>query len=216
MMKKIIWAALVLFLFNGAVSGIAQAKEYKEGTEYTRVSQQPTENESKVEVLEFFWYGCPHCYQFEPVLSRWLTTRPANVEFIRVPAVFRPEWKVHARTYYALQVMGLGEKLHTAIFKEIQEKKKRLDTEEAMTKFVVEQGVNKNEFTETYNSFSIDNMMRKAIKKLEAYKIRGVPAMAVNGKYVVSGSSAGSYENMMRIVDYLISKESTAASAVTK
>ena len=215
-MKKIVWVTLVLSMFNGMVSGVALAKEYKEGTDYIRVSQQATESGSKVEVLEFFWYGCSHCYKFEPVLSSWIKTKPSNVEFVRVPAIFRPEWKVHARTYYALRVMGLGEKLHTEIFEEIQVKKNRLDTEKSMTKFVVGHGVNKNEFTETYNSFSIDNMMRKAVKKIGAYKIQGVPAMAVNGKYVVSGRSAGTYENMMLIVDYLISKESASSSSTQK
>jgi thiol:disulfide interchange protein DsbA len=214
-MKKILWATLILFIFNGMASGVALAEEYKEGTHYLRVSQQATESGSKIEVLEFFWYGCPHCYQFEPTLGNWIKKKPSNVEFIRVPAIFRPEWKVHARTYYALQVMGQGEKLHGKIFEEIQVNKSRLDSEAAMTKFIADQGVSENEFTDTYNSFSIDNMMRKAIKKIEAYKIRGVPAMAVNGKYVISGSSAGSYENMIRIVNYLISKEATSAGSTS-
>lgn len=215
-MKKIVWLTLVLSVFSGMACGVALAKEYKEGTDYFRVSQQATESGDKVEVLEFFWYGCPHCYKFEPVLSSWIKTKPSNVEFMRVPAIFRPEWKVHARTYYALQVMDLGEKLHVEIFEEIQNKKNKLDTEDSMTKFVVGHGVNKNEFTETYNSFSIDNMMRKAIKKIGAYKIQGVPAMAVNGKYVVTGRSAGSQENMIEVVNYLISKESASSGSAPK
>lgn len=210
-MKKIVWLTFVFSMFNAITNGVVLAKDYKEGTDYIKVSQQITDSENKVEVLEFFWYGCPHCYKFEPVLSGWIKNKPSNVEFIRVPAIFRPDWKVHARTYYALQVMGVGEKYHAKIFEEIQVKKSRLDAEVPMTKFLADQGVNEKEFTEAYNSFSVDNMMRKAIKKIAAYKIQGVPAMAVNGKYVVSGRSAGSYENMVRIVNYLISKESAAA-----
>lgn len=205
-MKKSIFITLCLLCFTFA----AQAEEYKEGVQYQRITQQATDSGNKVEVLEFFWYGCPHCNAFDPILEKWIENKPSNTEFKRVPAVFRPEWKVHARTYYALQVMGAGEKYHGKIFKEMHKNKKRLDTLDAMTDFLVKQGVNKDEYTSAYNSFSVDNMVRKAIKQLQGYKISGVPAMAVAGKYVVSGKSAGSYENMIRIVNYLIKKEATA------
>ena len=205
-MKKSIFITLCLLCFTFA----AQAEEYKEGVQYQRITQQATDSGNKVEVLEFFWYGCPHCNAFDPILEKWIENKPSNTEFKRVPAVFRPEWKVHARTYYALQVMGAGEKYHGKIFKEMHKNKKRLDTLDAMTDFLVKQGVNKDEFTSAYNSFSVDNMVRKVIKQLQGYKISGVPAMAVAGKYVVSGKSAGSYENMIRIVNYLIKKETTA------
>ena len=148
---------------------------------------------------------------FDPILDKWVENKPANVEFKRVPAVFRPEWKVHARTYYALQIMGAVEEYHSKIFKEMHKNKKRLDTLDLMTDFLVKQGVNKEEFTGVYNSMSVDGKVRKAIKPLHGHKISGVPAMAVNGKYVVSGKGAGSYENMIRIVDYLINKEASAS-----
>lgn len=207
MFKKIAFITLFLFM----ASGIARAAEFEEGVEYKRVAEQPTETGDKIEVLEFFWYGCPHCYQFEPVLSNWLKTKPNNVEFVRVPAVFRPEWKVHARTYYALQAMGVGEKYHTDIFHAIHKDKKNIFSFDAMTDFLVSKGVNKEEFEAAYNSFAIDGQVRKAIKKIKAYAITGVPAMGVNGKYLVGGKEAGTYENKLRIVDYLIKKEAAAA-----
>lgn len=202
-MKKSILMTLCLFCFALA----AQAAEYKEGTHYQRIAKQATDSGDKVEVIEFFWYGCPHCNVFDPILETWVKNKPDNVVFKRVPAVFRPEWKVHARAYYALQAMGAGEKYHSKIFDEIHKNKKRIDTLDSLTDFLVKQGVNKQEFTDMYNSMSVDGMVRKAIKQLAGYKIQGVPAMAVNGKYVVSGRSAGSYENMILIVDYLIKKE---------
>lgn len=204
-MKK---SVLMLFLF--CFTSVAQAEDYKEGTHYLRVAQQSTDAGDKVEVLEFFWYGCPHCYVFEPILEKWLENKPDNTNFKRAPAVFRPEWKVHARTYYALQVMGVGEKYHNKIFNEMHKNKKKLDKLDTMTSFLGEQGMNKDKFIGVYNSFSVDNMVRKAIKQLQGYKISGVPAMVVGGKYVVSGKKAGSYENMIRIVNYLIKKEATA------
>lgn len=207
MLRKIAYISLFLFLSMGCT----QAEEYTEGVEYFRVADQATDSKGKVEVLEFFWYGCPHCYQFDPILERWLEAKPANVEFVRVPAVFRPEWKVHARSYYALQAMGLIEKYHSVIFDAMHKDKANLYTESAMIDFLVSKGVNKAEFKAAYGAFSIDGQVRKAIKKVKGYAIKGVPAMGVNGKYLVSGTSAGSYEKMLRIVDYLVKKEATAA-----
>ncbi|MCW8831525.1 MAG: thiol:disulfide interchange protein DsbA/DsbL [Gammaproteobacteria bacterium] len=209
MLKKLAYITFILFL----TAGFAQAAEFVEGEQYTRVAEQPTETGDKIEVLEFFWYGCPHCYQFEPILQNWLKTKPANVEFVRVPAVFRPEWKVHARTYYALQAMGLIEKYHSEIFDALHKDRADLYTEDKMIAFLVSRGVNEKEFRSAYASFSIDNQLRKAIKKLKAYGISGVPSLAVNGKYLASGSSAGTYENMLRIVDHLIEKEAATADA---
>lgn len=206
-MKKTVLIVLFLFFCGTAV----QAGEFEEGTHYDRIAEQSTETGDKIEVLEFFWYGCPHCYTFEPVVQQWLKTKPANVEFIRVPVVFRPEWKVHARTYYSLQVMGLIDQLHEDIFKEIQKNRKRLDTESSMIDFIASKGINREEFTEVFKSFSIDGKLRKAIKLLKDYNIEGVPAMAVNGKYLITGKKAGSYENMTRIADHLVSKETAAA-----
>lgn len=212
-MKKIIYAVLLLFF----VEGYAAAQEYKEGEDYIKIDQQETSSGDRVEVLEFFWYGCPHCYQFEPMLSGWLKSKSPKSEFIRVPAVFRPEWKVHARTYYTLEVMGQVDKMHVPIFDEIHKaKKSRLDKESDMFEFIGNNGINKDEFIEIYKSFSVDNMMRKAIKQLQDYKVHGVPAMAVNGKYLVTGETAQSYENMLRIVDFLIEKESATPGPVKK
>ena len=208
MLKKLAYIGLFLLLS----SGFTQAGEFKEGVEYKRIADQPTESTGKIEVLEFFWYGCPHCYQFEPILKKWLETKASNVEFIRVPAVFRPEWKVHARTYYALQAMGLEDKYHSVIFDAMHKDKANLYSETAMIDFLVSKGVNKDEFKAAYSAFSVDGQVRKAIKKVKGYAIEGVPAMGVNGKYLISGKSAGSFEKMLKIVDYLVKKEAGAAT----
>ena len=206
MLKKIAYVAFFVFM----ASGCAQSEDHKEGVEYKRITDQPTESTDKVEVLEFFWYGCPHCYKFEPILSNWLKTKPSNVEFIRVPTVFRPEWKVHARAYYALKAMGLGEKYHIALFDVLHKEKKSVYTEDQVTDFLVSQGVNEEDFKSAYAAFSVDGQVRKVLKKVKAYGLEGVPAMAVNGKYLVSAKEAGSYGNMRKIVDYLVKKEEAA------
>ncbi|MDH5388399.1 MAG: thiol:disulfide interchange protein DsbA/DsbL [Gammaproteobacteria bacterium] len=208
MIRKLAFISLFLFTAGSYV----HAEEFTEGVEYKRVTDQPTEVADKIEVLEFFWYGCPHCYKFEPILKNWQKTKSSNVEFVRVPAVFRPEWKVHARAYYALQSMGLIEKYHSIIFDAIHKDKKDLNNEDEIIKFLVSKGVNETEFKAAYSAFSVDGQVRKAIKKVKGYGIEGVPAMGVNGKYLISGKSAGSYEKMLRIVDYLVKKEAAAAA----
>jgi len=202
-MKKIL--VFLLLLINSAV---LQAAGYTEGVDYKKLTPQSADTGDKIEVLEFFWYGCPHCYTFEPYINAWKKTKPANVEFVRVPAIFRPDWEVQARTYYALSNMGQIEDLHGKIFTAIHKDKKRLDKKEMLTAFLVKNGVDRKKFEEEYNSFAVDSMVRKAKKKQTAYKLQGVPSIAVNGKYLTSGSMAGSYDNLVKILDYLVAKES--------
>ena len=210
-MKKLGLLGLILILvFSYVVT--SQAEDYKEGVDYDRVKDQQTSSGDQVEVLEFFWYGCPHCLVFDPFLHKWVESKPANVEFSRIPVVFRPEWKAHARTYYALQVIGEGERLHADIFNEIQKKRNRLETEDSIYKFVASKNVNVDDFKQAYKSFAVDGMVRKSIGQLKDYNIAGVPAMTVNGKYLITGEKAKSYENMVKIVDFLVKKE-TAADA---
>ena len=202
-MKKLL--VLLFLLVNSAV---LQAADYTEGVEYKALPPQPTDTGDKIEVLEFFWYGCPHCYTFEPYIKAWKKTKPDNVEFVRVPAIFRPDWEIQARTYYALTNMGAIEDLHEKIFAAIHNDKKKLDKKATLTDFVVKNGVDRKKFEEEYNSFSVDTMVRKAKKKQTAYKIQGVPSIVVNGKYLSSASMSGSYDNLVKILDYLVAKES--------
>ena len=198
---------LVIFIFLLVNSALLQAADYSEGTHYKKLPQQTSSGE-KVEVQEFFWYGCPHCYSFEPYLKTWEKTKPANVELVRVPAIFRPEWEVQARAYYALSNMGKIDDVHGKIFTAINKDKKRLDKKELIVDFVEKNGVDRKIFLEEYDSFAVDGMVRKAKKKIKAYQIQGVPSVVVNGKYLTSASMAGSYDNMLKITNYLIEKES--------
>jgi len=201
-MKKLLTIILLM------ISSVACAAEFKEGTDYKAIAVQATNSGDKIEVLEFFWYGCPHCYTFEPNIIAWKKSKPANVEFIRVPAIFRPDWEIQARAYYALEIMGIVEDLHGKIFKAIHKDKKRLNKKEQIVDFLVDNGVNREKFLAEYSSFAVDGKVRKAKKLLKPYQIEGVPTVAVNGKYITSGSMAGSYGNLIKILDYLIKQES--------
>ena len=208
MFKKALILLPLLFFMAATVN----AETYEEGKHYKRVDQDKTVDGGKIEVLEFFWYGCPHCYSFEPHLSKWKESKPDNVEFVRVPATFQPLWITHARAYYALQMLGEGEKIHPKFFSEIHNNKNYMKTFDALAVFVQKNGVERSEFIDAMNSFSVESSVRKARKLVDDYQITGVPAVAVNGKYLISASMAGSYDNMIKIINYLIEKESAGAA----
>jgi len=199
MLKKTIF--LLLFLF----SSFAQA----ETSGYETLSTvQPTQNQDKIEIIEFFWYGCPHCYSLEPALSKWLKTIPDNVEFIRQPAIFRPLWGKHAKAYFVAEALGIVEKVHADLFDAIQNKKLPLTTEDQLAKFFIAHGVDETDFRNTFNSFLVDTKLRQAKSMAPRYGITGVPAIIINGKYKTNGPIAKSYENMIKVMNRLIQQES--------
>jgi len=185
-----------------------QAGAYTEGKNYTRLAKDvTTESGDKVEVLEFFWYGCPHCFKFEPTISKWKKNKPANVHFTRIPAPLNPSWMPHTKAYYALEIMGKGEQYHEALFKAIHVERKKLYDMAAITKFLASKGVDEKAFTSNVNSFAVEMRARKAMQLSRDYKLSGVPMMAVNGKYTISAQQAGGYKQMIEITNYLVKKE---------
>lgn len=187
-------------------TGLAHA-EYLDGVEYQTIDRpQPVATGSKVEVREVFMYSCPHCFHFEPALAKWLKTKPANVQFVRMPAIFRPTAEPHARTYYALEALRAPEKVHLAIFEAIHVQRRALNDEASLAKFVAEQGVNEEQFRSAYHSFSVDAELRQATNLAQDYGIDSVPTLIVDGKYRTNGVMAGGNDAMLRVVDYLATK----------
>jgi len=198
MLKKI--AFLGLFWF-------AMLAKAEDGYE-TLTPAQPVQNPDKIEVIEFFWYGCPHCYHLEPAVAAWLKTKPANVEFIRQPAIFSDLWAKHAKAFFTAEVLGIVEKVHADLFDAIQNKKQKLLTEDELLKFFSDHGVKPDDFRNAYNSFTVDAKMRQAEGMGNRYGITGVPALIVNGKYKVTGTTAKTQDNMFAVTDQLIKQES--------
>lgn len=186
------------------------AAQYEEGVHYERVSPaQPTSTVDKVEVLEIFWYGCPHCFRFEPYVERWLRKKPDNAQFVRLPGIFRPSWENHARAYYTAELLGVFEKVHKPLFNAIHLQKKKMNTDEALADFFSQHGgVDKAEFIKTFRSFAVETRLRRAKTMTSRYGIDGVPAVIVNGKYRISARGAGSNAEMLKIINYLVEKES--------
>jgi thiol:disulfide interchange protein DsbA len=202
MLKKIIYTGLVGLLIASSIN-FSVAKGYKDLT-----AIQPTQDVSKVEVIEFFWYGCPHCYKLEPYMKKWLKDLPKNVDFIRQPAVFNAQWGRHAKAYFTAEYLGVVDKVHADFFHAIQIKNKTLENESDLASFFLAHGVNKASFTAAFNSFNVDSNMRKAKTMGPKYGITGVPAIIINGKYLVSASTAGSNEKMITVINELIAQES--------
>ncbi|MGR8930068.1 MAG: thiol:disulfide interchange protein DsbA/DsbL [Gammaproteobacteria bacterium] len=198
MLKNI--AFIVLF----CLIGLARADESYENV----TPAQPVQSPDKVEVIEFFWYGCPHCYSLEPSMVAWLKTKAENVEFIRQPAVFSDLWGKHAKAFFTAEVLGVAEKVHADFFNAIQNKKQRLTSEDDLAKFFADHGVNDEEFRAAYNSFSVDAKLRQAESMGPRYGITGVPTLIVNGKYRITATTAKSQENMLKVLDQLIQQES--------
>jgi len=205
MFKKIAQTGLLILFFSCSALLKAETAGYEVLT-----PPQPTLHADKIEVIEFFWYGCPHCYSFEPELAKWLKTLPKNVEFIRQPAVFNELWGKHAKAYFVAEALGVVDKVHADFFDAIQNKKEKLDTEDALAKFFSAHGVDEARFHEAYNSFAVDSKMRQAPVIAGRYGITGVPAVIINGKYLTNGPLAGSHEKMIEIMNSLIRQENTA------
>ncbi|MGR8997866.1 MAG: thiol:disulfide interchange protein DsbA/DsbL [Gammaproteobacteria bacterium] len=203
MFKKIIQISLAILLFSCTTLLKAEQLGYE-----SLSPAQPTQNPDKIEVIEFFWYGCPHCYSFEPVLEKWVKSLPKNVEFIRQPAAFNETWAKHAKAYYTAEALGVVDKIHADFFDAIQNKKEKLETEDQLAKFFVAHGVNETEFHDAYNSFLVDAKMRQAPIMASRYGITGVPAIIINGKYKTNGTLAGSHEKMIEVMNQLIEQES--------
>jgi protein dithiol oxidoreductase (disulfide-forming) len=203
-------AASSLGLMAGMLPwGQAQAADPVEGTNYVKLSSRAPVSApaGKVEVVEFFWYGCPHCFHFEPALTPWIAKLPADVVFKRVPVAFREvPFANHQRLYYAIEGMGLLQSMHGKIFHAMQEQKLKLDTPETITDFVVKQGLDKDKFLAMYNGFSMGNKLKQARALAEAYKIDGVPTLGIAGQYFTSVSLNGTPDRTLATADFLINQ----------
>lgn len=212
------YLALLLCAFMTADASAQQALVV--GRDYTLVNPpQPTDSGRKVEVVEFFWYGCPHCYHLEPSLKAWLKKKPADVEFKPIPGTFgSPNWEPLTRTYYALDALGLVGKYHDALFAAIHEerdanKQRALVTDpRAIGDFLASKGVDKQKFLDAYNSFAVNSKAKRSEDLTRAFDVPGTPAFGVDGKYLVSPSNFAkadgsvNYDRFYFVLDQLIAQ----------
>jgi thiol:disulfide interchange protein DsbA len=204
-MKIVARYLLLLLLFPL----MAQAATYEEGRNYQRIiPAQPTESKGKIEVVELFWYGCPHCYRFQPYVERWLKTKPADVEYRRMPAILGEHWALLAKAYYTEEALGIVDRIHQPLFDAIHAQKRRMDSEDRIMEFFVEQGVSKEDFQKTFNSFWVDAKVRSAREMSRRYQAQATPSVVINGKYILNPDNTdGNFNTMIKVMDYLIDKE---------
>ncbi len=168
---------------------------------------QPTRTGDKIEVLEVFWYGCPHCYHFEPVLDKWLNEKPDYIEFVRMPGILGKNWLPHARAFYTAEKIGILDIIHTSLFDAIHRDKRKILDEKSLRVFFSEHGVSGDEFDQAYNSKEVEEKVRAAFSAGQNYALTGVPAIIINGKYSTSASMAGSFEKIIDVINTLAAKE---------
>ena len=202
MLKKLIALLLLLPI-------IAWSATFVEGKDYQIItSSQVTHNKNKTPIIqEFFSYGCPWCYKMEASLDVWLSKMGKNIQFERIPVVFKPSWELYAKAYYAAKILALSDKMNPLLFKTIQDDKKPLDTKQAMIDFFVAQGVDKEIAKSAFeNSPTIDMHVQNGMNLMASYQINAVPAFVVNHKYKTDLQMAGSTERLLELLDYLSRK----------
>ncbi|SBS35483.1 Thiol:disulfide interchange protein DsbA precursor [Marinomonas aquimarina] len=208
-MKKLLTALFVTLLLPITS---AWAQDYSDGNGYTTISNPVrTADPSKIEVVEIFWYGCPHCYALEPFTQAWKKNLADDVDFKYLPAVFGRNWLAHAKAFHVADILGVEEQLHSDMFNAIHQDRKRMTSEDELAEFFTQYGVSEDEFTKQYNSFAVNSRLSQADAKIRAYGARGVPGLIVNGKYLVTAATAGGNDNIYSVVDYLIEQERQAS-----
>ena len=210
--KKISQTTLLfVFLIYGSLSH-AQIERFVAGTHYQEIANPVnTKDSSKVEVIEAFWYGCSHCFRFEPLIADWEANKPDDVDFVRFPTLWNGLMKVHAQVYYAAEALNSVNVLHEHIFNAINVERNMLQNEDQIAELFAQHGISQSDFDSAFNSFSVRTKVNQAEKRMSDYGIRSTPNMIVNGKYLVAtGENVRTQQEMLEIVDFLVEKERIA------
>ena len=174
---------------------------------YVQISTEKQQESKSIIIYEFFWYGCPHCYNLEPTMERIEADLDKDTKIVKLPVALRDSWIPHAKLYYALQQMGKIDEVHNLIFEEIHLEDNQLNTEQQMVDFLGKHGIDTNKFMEKYNSFGTEARIKKASNLAKKYQINSVPTIIVNGKYLTSGSYVSSYDELYSVVNLLVERE---------
>lgn len=215
MIKRTLQLLVVLALMPLAMTSYGQIERYVAGTHYTELQNPVNTNDaSKVEVLEVFWYGCSHCFRFEPLINDYKANKPDYVDFDLFPAMWNGLMKIHAQVYYAAEALGAVDALHEPIFNAINLQGNRLQNERQIGDLFVEHGIPREEFEQAFNSFAVRTKVNQAESRMSDYQIRSTPNMVVNGKYLVTtGANVPTQQEMLEVVKFLVEKEHQAMQA---
>ena len=182
---------------------------YQEGQDFRilTAAQGTTGAPDEIEVMEAFWYGCPHCYQFDPVINDWAKKLPGDVRFVRLPVMWNPTNQIHARLFYTAVALGKIETMHTEIFREMHVNQRMLTSENDIQNFFGKFGVSAADFQKTFRSFAVEGQLGRAKDLTQRYQVRSVPLIIVNGKYTTDAPGVKSFESMLAVAAELIERE---------
>ena len=189
-----------------AAPALAQARQFKEGKDFKKLDKPltPDAPAGKVDVIEFFWYACPHCNVFEPTLDAWIKAAPKDLSIRRIPVAFQASFVPLQKLYFTLEGMGKVEALHAKVFRAIHVDKVKLAKDDEILAWVATQGVDMAKFKEIYSSFTVSNQVRRASQLQDAYGVEGVPSMGVAGRFYTDGTMAGSMPVVLQVVEQLV------------
>ena len=211
---KTVTSWLLALIIPFSMLGTLHAGDFVEGKQYVALSNpQPTSTEDMVEVVELFWYGCPHCYELEPFISDWRASKPEDVEFVRMPAILGKGWELLAKAYYTAELLNVMDKVHPALFHAMHKDRQKFKSEADVQALFSNQGVSSDDFKNTFNSFAVAVKINHAREMTRRYAITGVPTIIVNGKYSTSGSLAGGNQKIIEVLNYLVDRERSTLDA---
>lgn len=209
-MNAILRSSLGILAALGAQFALAQSgSEFELGDHYNRLTPtQPTSSSpQQVEVAEVFWYGCPHCNTFDPIINAWDEGKADYISFVRIPAVWNPLVRLHAQGFYTAEVLGKSAEMHEAFFAEIHNNGNYLDSPESLASFFARFGVSREDFDSAFNSLEVNERLQRAEELNQRYQIRSVPSIVINGKYTSNASMTGTYERLIELIDSLAADE---------
>jgi thiol:disulfide interchange protein DsbA len=200
---------IVLAQVDPAPKAAAAPQKYSEGQHYTvlATAQGTSSSPDVVEVAEVFWYGCPHCYSFDPYVAKWETELPDGVEIVRLPVMWNPTNEIHARMFYTADALGKLDEMHEEIFKEMHLNKKTLTSEADIEALFAKHDVSSDDFKKTFRSFPVETKLKKAKNLTQRYRVQSVPLLIVNGKYVTTGPGIKDFDDMISVANELIARE---------
>lgn len=205
---RLVAFALILASLN------AQAANWEQGVHYHELSEhQPVQTGDSIEVVELFWYGCPHCYALEPFLENWLKNKPENAAFIHMPGIFHKQSEFHARAFYTFEALGIADSVHRDFYDEIHQRGNRVYNLNGLAEFATKHGVGPDQARDAFNSFSVDANVRNAKHMFRQYGAAGVPTLIIDGRYRVTVSSAGGHEQLLELINFLVDKSAKDQSS---
>lgn len=201
---RLLACVLALLLYHGAPATAQQPRVLQAEIDYRVIRPQPVQVASGIEVIDFFWYGCPYCNQLQPALERWISRKPADVTVRRIPVILRDSWAPHARIYYTLEALGEVERLHQRVYHGYHVEQLYMSKPDVMSEWAVRNGIDRARWDEAYGSAEVQRKVEEAAKLTRAYGITGTPSLVVHGRYLTSGNMSESLDGVIQILDGLV------------